>query len=662
MVPLDTKGRAAIPVSVVAIVAALTGALTYVALSRLASGAAAFFDLGVYDNLLWQTLHGRFLRYPQLGVTYWADHFSLVLLLILPVYALFPSPATLIAVQSVALGLGAFAVYSVVRRLLVRPDGELLPGSKIVPLLFVLLYLTNVNVWSIGLFDFHDAAFAVPLTLACGWAVVARRWRLYWLAVVLTMGCKEDAILPVMALGAAVMLWGKDREERRRGLLTIAVAAAYGALALGVIIPACKPADAPATSIHLARFSHLGGSYTEILGTVFGSPWKALQLSYRPEKLETIGGLLLPLGLLPLLGWRWLIVALPPVALNFLSGREQQFQLSHHYFSSTIGWLFLAAADGYRRWCTWQERWRQGKRSLRTLAGAVMAAPLLTAGLATFGFMHDEGPIKATFFQPNPLRGQIAELRRLIPSGASLSTTNRIGVYFSDRSDYYLAIPLTCDRAINRELRVPFRRQTDFHLIDLSDLRGLDHAGARIVELLEDPHYGLRYVDAPVLLFQRGWPREPRLDVMQLFTSPFADAKAVVAKSTQVFSASLLARNREECFSLGPDPWARGVRFREHCGGVLFGPYVGLAAGAYEARFFVTPPASPHPFAWVDVNGKRTLAAAMVSAADLHGTPGQQYVALRFVVADDAGDLEFRTHSQGERAFGLDRVEVIRLE
>jgi hypothetical protein len=276
--------------------------------------------------------------------------------------------------------------------------------------------------------------------------------------------------------------------------------------------------------------------------------------------------------------------------------------------------------------------------------------------------MVDEGPIKATCFRPNPLERQLAELRRLIPPGASLATTNHVGVYFTARPGYYLALPLTCDRAINRELRIPFNRKTDFHLIDLSDLRGLDHWGARIVELLGDPEYGLRYVDAPVLLFQRGWPKEPHPEVMQLLAPSFADANAIVKELKYVFPASLLARNREECFATTTDPWARAVGFRGRCAGVLFGPYAGLAPGAYEARFYMTPPTSPHPFATVDVTARQTLVAASVSAAGLRGAAGQQYIDLRFAVTRDTDDVELRTHSHGNASFGLDRVEVVRLE
>jgi hypothetical protein len=318
----------------------------------------------------------------------------------------------------------------------------------------------------------------------------------------------------------------------------------------------------------------------------------------------------------------------------------------------------LAAGEGFRRWASWHGRWPRRGPGLRAVIGAVVAAPLLLAGVASARYMLDDGPVKADYFRPHPLARQLAELRRLIPDGASLATTNRLGVYFAARRDYYLSVSLTCDRAINRELRVPLRRDTDFQLFDLSDLRGTEGTEARIVELLADPRYGLRYADPPVLLFQRGWPHAQHPEVLRLFTSPVA-AAGTAAGSTRVFAASLLARNPEACFAASPEPWRRELRFRERCPAVLFGPYTGLDPGGYEVRFFFEPPASPGAFAAIDVSAGQTLAQAIVSEASLQGPPGQRYVPLRIAVTDKTSDLEFRTHGPGLASFALDRVEVI---
>ncbi len=70
-------------------------------------------DLGVFDQVLWNTVHGRFME-STLSLercdphSFFLDHFSPALLLIVPFYLVVPRPETLIAFQTVALALGAW--------------------------------------------------------------------------------------------------------------------------------------------------------------------------------------------------------------------------------------------------------------------------------------------------------------------------------------------------------------------------------------------------------------------------------------------------------------------------------------------------------------------------------------------------------------------------
>lgn len=62
-------------------------------------------DLGLFDQIFWNTTQGRFfestmsLAVPQ-PHSYLGDHFSLIYLALLPVYALVPRPETLLVLQT----------------------------------------------------------------------------------------------------------------------------------------------------------------------------------------------------------------------------------------------------------------------------------------------------------------------------------------------------------------------------------------------------------------------------------------------------------------------------------------------------------------------------------------------------------------------------------
>ncbi|MEX2752111.1 MAG: DUF2079 domain-containing protein, partial [Candidatus Freyarchaeota archaeon] len=58
-------------------------------------------DLGIFEQSLWSTLQYGFFLYntPELGV-HFKTHFDPILLLFLPFYSVYPSPLTLLVLQS----------------------------------------------------------------------------------------------------------------------------------------------------------------------------------------------------------------------------------------------------------------------------------------------------------------------------------------------------------------------------------------------------------------------------------------------------------------------------------------------------------------------------------------------------------------------------------
>src|SRR5205807_5666799 len=47
-------------------------------------GQSNFYDLGVMDNIVWQTIHGRLFFYPQYEMSFFGDHFAAILFLFVP--------------------------------------------------------------------------------------------------------------------------------------------------------------------------------------------------------------------------------------------------------------------------------------------------------------------------------------------------------------------------------------------------------------------------------------------------------------------------------------------------------------------------------------------------------------------------------------------------
>ena len=61
------------------------------------------FDLAINEQIVWNTLNGRFFASSVEVDNSFADHFRPMLLALVPFYAIFQTPKTLIAVQALVL-------------------------------------------------------------------------------------------------------------------------------------------------------------------------------------------------------------------------------------------------------------------------------------------------------------------------------------------------------------------------------------------------------------------------------------------------------------------------------------------------------------------------------------------------------------------------------
>lgn len=115
------------------------------------------WDMGIFTQTFWNTVHGNVMHNTievipnHLGV-----HMSPILFLLVPIFYFFQSPYTLLILQTLALAIGALPVYLLSERVF---------RKRIFSIVFALGYLVSSSLHWLNLFDFHEAAFFVPLFL-----------------------------------------------------------------------------------------------------------------------------------------------------------------------------------------------------------------------------------------------------------------------------------------------------------------------------------------------------------------------------------------------------------------------------------------------------------------------------------------------------------------
>jgi len=337
---------------------------TWLAILRHASFDSSGFDLGIYDQVVWNTLHGRPFFYTTTGqpLLHLSNHASLILLLVAPFYLIHSGPETLLFLQTAAIGLGGLPLFWLAREKLGHKKPQISPitqtreedkSVKSVPsvvnfqsgdfaaLSLLAAYLLFPTLQIVNLWDFHPPVLAVGFFMAAFYCLAKRKsgWFLFW--AVLAMLCKEQLPLQVAFLGLAAIVMHRDW---RLGLTTIAVAVVYFFIIMYWVIPANS-----VTGDHLfiGFYAELGDSPAEIVLTTLTRPDLVLNILLQPTRLQYLFDILTPFAYLPLLGLPVLAIGAPSFAINLLSGNTAMHDATGAQYGADVApWLAWAALYG----------------------------------------------------------------------------------------------------------------------------------------------------------------------------------------------------------------------------------------------------------------------------------------------------------------------------
>ncbi len=373
---------------------ALFGAYGTVAVVRQQRMATSGFDLGVFEQGVrgYAGLGAPVSALKGTGFSLLGDHFSPALAVLAPLYRLFPDARTLLLAQAALLALSALPV----ARLAVDRLGPVRGAAAGCG------YGLSWGLWSAVEFDFHEVAFAVPLTAFAVEALACGRWRaaVGWALPLLLV--KEDQGLVVAAVGAYVFARGR----RRLGAATVLAAVGVTALAVCVVIPAYNP----------------GGLYTYAASGSWQGGDPLVRLLLPVEKWRTVLTLLLPTGFLALRS-PLVLLAVPPLAARFWSDNPAYWGTGQHYNATLMPVLFLALADGLGRL-----RCPERRLTARPLPGRAAAlVPVLVPVVAVLLF-----PATLVGSAPPQLTAARAALAT-VPDGARVAAANRLAPQLTAR-------------------------------------------------------------------------------------------------------------------------------------------------------------------------------------------------------------------------------------
>ena len=377
------------------------------------------YDSGLYDQGIW--LMSRFDApfVTLMGRNLMGDHASFILVFLVPFYWLWPSAGVLFFSQSLMLGLGALPVFLYARARLQREGMAF--ALAVAYLLHPAIAYTNRE-------NFHPDSFLPFLVGMAIYGALERKWRLYWVFVVLSLLVKEDVLLVILPLG----LWVTFTRNRRIGIATML--ATIGASILGMFLVMRSLIGVPTRNIWRIPFGGPSGLMREIVerpGNVFehlrddDRPFYLWQMTFpvafaflRKPSVAAISGLVL--------------------VSNIISTFWYQYHIQYHYSAIAVPAIVLGTAYAIEAMTSkWQVR-MVAAVTVCSVWACLMWGILPIGQLITPGADRALGrPVPSYWHRDHPRAVAARALFGEIPDDASVSAYHSLTAHLAHREQIY---------------------------------------------------------------------------------------------------------------------------------------------------------------------------------------------------------------------------------
>ncbi|TFD65920.1 DUF2079 domain-containing protein [Cryobacterium sp. Hh38] len=378
-----------------------TAAYTVLSALQWRSFAAPSWDLGIFTQLARQYagLEAPIVTLKGDGFNLLGDHFHPLLVLLAPIFAIFPHSFTLLVVQNALFGLAAAALTYGAMRLLGPVTGTL----------FGLAFAFSWGLQGAVEAQFHEIAFAVPLLALSLTAFLLRKWVACLLWAMPLVFVKEDLGLTVAALGIVLAV----RSRHPFGVWLAVWGIGWFALASLVILPLLNPNGAWAYSSSID------------LPAILSDPAALLQ----PQKGMTLLLLLVVGGVIAVRS-PLALVLLPTLAWRFLSDNSGYWGPTWQYSAVLMPIVFAAALDGIVLVRISRRGWLRGF-GRRAASVSIVAGLVLATTLPLFKLTN----VSANFSTDRAASAQAA--LSVVPDGARVESDIGLMNYLVERTDVY---------------------------------------------------------------------------------------------------------------------------------------------------------------------------------------------------------------------------------
>ena len=420
-------------------------------------------DLGYYDNIFYHSIHGNPLGCSFLKAGYHGSaHFDPILILLSPLYLLYPRAEMLLVLQAVWLGAGVVPVYLIAANKL---------GRRAPAVVLAAMYALYPALHGANMYEFHSLSLLSSILLWLVYFLECGSRRGYYLVLIPALLCREDVALLLCFLSIYTIL-SRRPGAARVGWTTIGVSLLYFVIVKRFFMTSADVFMSGKDSYSFAYYYEdlipNKNGIAGIIVSVVTNPLFVVKTMFAEAKLVYLITLFLPLAFLPFLAKtaRWMLGY--GLLFTLLATRTAVFSPAFQYSVTLIPFAFALTPIALRQiedGALPAQLGLDGRRLASGFLGAALVASLLVSW--KFGGFLENQAFRGGFSRV--ARGVtpaekltyawVNETAALIPPGASVGTTNKLGCHVSNRKDAVF---------------YPGHGATDYVFLDESEIKGTD--------------------------------------------------------------------------------------------------------------------------------------------------------------------------------------------
>lgn len=373
------------------------------------------YDFGLFSQMFYY-MKETFIPYCTSErdklLSHFAIHISPVFYMILPVYMIFPSPATLQIFQAVLIASCTIPVYLLCKHYKL---------SNKVTFLVTIMMAFFPALSGGAFYDFHENAFLTPLILWMLYFSEKNKYISAYIFMLLTLTVKEDASIYIIFIALYFIFSGR---KIKYGTIMLISAIAYFSVALYLL-------EKYGTGVMVNRFNNYyslqdNKTLFMVIINVLKNPAYVIKECFNEEKLLFSLQMLLPLGFLPLMNKKWsqFILLGPFVLVNLMSNYVYQHSIYFQYVYGVIAIFFYLTIINITQIRT------ETKRYIVPMATAFSVVLFLSAIFPKTTYVHSAIKNKTDY-------EQIRASLELVPDDAKVVSSTFYLAHLSQRKEIY---------------------------------------------------------------------------------------------------------------------------------------------------------------------------------------------------------------------------------